>query len=252
MKTKTDEVKRFGLMFRLQHGILFTSVILAVITGLPMKYPDAALSRLTVVLLGGIEMRALLHHIAGWVMVVLGLFHLGYYLWADRRTPFLKKAVFLNPKDVTDFIHHQKYNLGLAPELPKMGRFTWFEKFDYVGVVWGIAVMGATGLAMLYMDLALKVIPLSWLQALWAAHSEEAMLATLFLFVIHMYNTHFSPERFPMSLAWLTGKITREDQEKYHPLEHAAPAEEPAPSPPPPEPPAPAKGPAEAPDPAGS
>lgn len=223
MKTPPDEVKRFGILFRLQHGILLSSVALAVVTGLPMKYPDPWLSRAIVALLGGVEMRALLHHIAGWVMMLLGLFHLVYYTVADRKTPLLKKAIMLGPKDISDFVHHQRYNLGKAPDLPKMGRYTWFEKFDYVGVLWGIGVMGVTGMLMLYMDIALKVMPLSWLQVLWAAHSEEAMLATLFLFVIHMYNTHFSPERFPMSLAWLTGTISREDQQKYHPLEDPPP-----------------------------
>ena len=213
------EYQRFGLTFRIQHGVLFTSVLLAIVTGLPMKYPDAWLSRTTVLLLGGVEMRALLHAIAGMVMVGLGVFHVVWYVFVDRRIPFWRRPIFFRPKDFRDLAQHQKYNLGLVPEMPRMGRYTWFEKFDYVGVIWGIGVMGLTGLPMLFMEAALRVMPLSWLQTLWAAHSEEAMLATLFLIVIHMYHTHFSPERFPMSLTWLHGKISAEDMEKYHPLE---------------------------------
>ena len=212
-------IRRFGWAFRIQHMLLFVSVILAVVSGVPLKFPEAALSRFTVALLGGMEMRAHIHHAAGLVMVVLGAGHLFYYLFLDWRHPFFRRPILLRFLDLKHLVQHQKYNLGLREDLPRMGRYTWFEKFDYLGVVWGVGVMGLTGLPMLYMDQALKWIPLSWLQTLWAAHSEEAMLATLFLLVIHMYHVHFSPERFPMSLTWWNGKITREDMEKYHPLE---------------------------------
>ncbi len=217
--TPPDSRQRFDLMFRVQHGILFVSVLIAIVTGLPMKFPDAWLSQTTVTLLGGVEARAWLHRGAGLVMVGLGLFHWLWYVLLDRRIPFYRRGVVPTPQDATHLVQHVKYNLGLADSLPRMGRYTWFEKFDYIGVTWGIAVMGLTGLPMLFMDQALRFIPLSWLQALWAAHSEEAMLATLFLLAIHMYNTHFSPERFPMSLTWWHGRISQEDMEKYHPLE---------------------------------
>jgi len=219
MRSPNLEYRRFGRFFRVQHAVLLTSVTLAVVTGLPMKYPDAWLSRTTVWLLGGVEMRAHLHHIAGLVMVGLGVVHAFYYVFVDRRIPFYRRPIMFRPKDFKDLYQHQKYNLGLVKELPRMGRYTWYEKFDYLGEMWGNAVMGLTGLSMLYMDAALNIIPLSWLQAMWAAHSNEAMLATLFLLVIHMYNVNFSPERFPLSLTWLHGRISREEMEKYHPLE---------------------------------
>src|SRR3972149_1928044 len=133
--------------------------------------------------------------------------------------PFYKRPIMVKPRDLTDLYQHLRYALRLSPRMPPMGRYTWFEKLDYFGLIWGFAVMGITGLAMLFMDLALKVMPLSWLQALWAAHSEEAMLATLFLLIIHMYHVHFNPERFPMSLTWLNGRSSPKEMEKYHSLE---------------------------------
>jgi len=219
MTSERYRYRRFGPFFRIQHGLLFTSVIVAVITGLPMKYPDAWLSQATVFLLGGVRMRAWLHHAAGLTMAALAALHAVYYVGVDRRIPFYKRAVLPRLQDLRDLVQHQRYNLGLRADLPRMGRYTWFEKFDYIGVTWGLLVMTLTGLPMLFMNQALHLIPLSWLQTLWAAHSEEAMLATLFLLVIHMYHVHFSPERFPMSLTWWHGRVTREDMEKYHPLE---------------------------------
>lgn len=219
MKTRRYPYRRFGLFFRIQHMVLFTSVIVAAVTGLPMKYPDAWLSHVAVAAMGGVRMRMLLHHIAGLTMVGVGIVHVVYYVIIDRRIPFYKRPVIIRWQDAKDLLHHQQYNLGLRKDFPRMGRYTWFEKFDYIGVIWGLLVMGITGLAMLFMNQALQFIPLSWLQALWAAHSDEAMLATLFLLVIHMYHVHFSPERFPMTLTWWHGRISREDMEKYHPLE---------------------------------
>lgn len=218
-KSETRQIQRFGWLFRAQHFILMGSVILAIISGLPMKFPENPLSQLTVIMLGGVEMRAHLHHISGWAMVILGVFHFFYYILWNRNPLFFKRPIMFQKKDLKDFLEHQKYNLGMAKKMPQMGRYTWFEKFDYMGVVWGVGVMGFTGLPMLYMDEVLAFIPLSWLQTLWAAHSEEAMLATLFLVVIHMYHVHFSPEKFPMSMAWLTGKISLKEMKKYHSLE---------------------------------
>jgi len=212
-------LQRFNLLERLQHIILFTAVILSVITGLALKFPEAVLSRLIVTLLGGVEMRMLLHHIAGWAIVIVGVFHVLYYIFVDREVPFYKRPILFNRQDASDFYQHMRYILGLRKDMPQMGRYTWFEKFDYFGATWGIIIMGVTGLSMLYMETALKYIPLSYLQALWAAHSEEAMLATLFLLIVHMYHVHFSADKFPMSLTWLHGKISRKEMEKYHPIE---------------------------------
>lgn len=214
-----EMLPRFNLFERIQHVILFSSVILAIITGLPLKFPEAGISHVVVMLLGGVEMRTFLHHASGITMVVLGLFHILYYIFIDRSVPFYRREILFNRKDASNFYQHMRYILGFRKDLPIMGRYTWFEKFDYFAVGWGIVVMGVTGLAILYIDISMKYIPLAWIQTLWAAHSEEAMLATLFLLIVHMYHVHFSPEKFPMSLTWLHGKISRHEMKKYHPEE---------------------------------
>ncbi len=219
MKKAKEKVRRFGKLFRVQHVILFTCVLLLIASGLPLKFPHSAWARWLIRLQGGMEGRALIHHAAGQALLLLGLFHFFWYGLVDRKTPFYKRAILPMPRDAVHLWQHLLYVVGRRKTLPKMGRYTWYEKFDYIGLMWGIAVMGFSGMSMLYMDVVLRWIPLSWLQVLWAAHSEEAMLATLFLLVIHMYHVHFNPEKFPMSLTWLSGKISREEMEKYHPLE---------------------------------
>lgn len=219
MAENGEKIKRFGIVFRIQHIILFTCVLALIFSGLPLKFPNSSLAHLAVKIQGGMEMRATIHHTAGLTLIFLGIFHFLYHYLTGRKVPILKRPIMVRPSDITDFLKHIAYSIGLRKKFPPMGRYTWYEKLDYFGLIWGFILMAVTGLAMLYMDIAIRFIPMSWLQALWAAHSEEAMLATLFLLIIHMYHVHFNPEKFPMALTWLTGKISRKEMEKYHPLE---------------------------------
>jgi cytochrome b subunit of formate dehydrogenase len=223
--------QRFDLIFIIQHIILLSSVLLLIVSGVPLKFPESQFAVFVINLQGGMKMRSLIHHSAGLTLIFLGAFHFVYYVFLDRKVPFYKRAIIPKLQDLRDLYHHFKYVVGLADHLPPMGRYTWYEKFDYIGLFWGIAVMGISGMSMLYMDVVLTFIPLALLQVLWAMHSEEAMLATLFLLIIHMYHVHFNPERYPMSLTWLNGKISKHEMEKYHPLELEQLEESPQPDP---------------------
>ena len=211
--------RRFRKLFIVQHLILLSCVLLLIVSGVPLKFPHSELARWTIWLQGGMDARRIIHHTAGQTLVALGIFHFIFYVFVERSIPFYKRAILLRWSDLSNIVGHVRYMLGRQKTLPSMGRYTWYEKLDYIGLLWGIMVMGLSGMSMLYMDMVLRVIPLSFLQVFWAAHSEEAMLATLFLLLIHMYHVHFNPEKFPMSLTWLNGLISREEMEKYHPLE---------------------------------
>ena len=62
-----------------------------------------------------------------------------------------------------------------------------------------------------------------------ATGRDEAMLAVLFLFIVHIYNVHANPEIFPMSTVWLHGKISMERMRREHSLELAESGVEPVP-----------------------
>ncbi len=140
------EFLRFTLNQRIQHFVLLTAFIALVITGMPLKYPDTWWAPRIVDLLGGAEMRALIHRIAGVTMVALGIYHVVYYL-------LIKRSVMLHPRltilptiqDIKDFFHVLKYYFGLEKGEPKYGRYSWKEKFDYWGAFWGMCIMCITG-----------------------------------------------------------------------------------------------------------
>jgi hypothetical protein len=51
-------------------------------------------------------------------------------------------------------------------------------------------------------------------------HSDEALLATGFIFTVHFFNTHLRPEKFPMDTTVFTGRMAlaelRRDKRKEY------------------------------------
>ena len=61
------------------------------------------------------------------------------------------------------------------------------------------------------------------------AHSDEAMLALTWIFVVHIFFNHFTPGIFPINISMFTGKVPKERYRRDHPLEYerlTAPVEE--------------------------
>jgi cytochrome b subunit of formate dehydrogenase len=112
-----------------------------------------------------------------------------------------------------------KYFLYIGPR-PKFDRFTYWEKFDYMGVFWGVAVIGISGLVLWMPTLATTVLPGWTLNAAYVIHSDEALLATGFIFLFHFFHTHLRPESFPMDTVVFTGRIPLEKFKEERPLEY--------------------------------
>jgi cytochrome b subunit of formate dehydrogenase len=121
--------------------------------------------------------------------------------------------------DVKDFIANMKYFLYLGPK-PKFDRFTYWEKFDYLAVFWGVAMIGVSGLMLWYPEVFAKFLPGWVLNAAYIIHSDEALLATGFIFLFHFFHTHLRPEAFPMDPVIFTGSMPLERFKEERPLEY--------------------------------
>ncbi len=53
-------------------------------------------------------------------------------------------------------------------------------------------------------------------------HSDEALLATGFIFTVHFFNTHLRPEKFPMDVVIFTGRMPVEELKRDKPAEYDA------------------------------
>ncbi len=214
-----DTFQRFNIYFRIQHIMLFSSVIILIITGLPIKFPNSAVSKFVMSIMGGISTQGILHRIGAALLIGFYVFHTLYTIFhKDGRRDFVQ--LLPKPKDIKDVFQMIKYFFGFAKDKPKFDRFSYIEKFDYWAVYWGGIVMVGSGLIMWFHNLALSYFPKYVYDIAREAHSDEALLATLTIVIWHFYNVHFNPSRFPGSLVWWHGKLTKEQMIDEHPLEY--------------------------------
>ncbi len=215
MTREEEEVVRFDRNQRIQHVLLFVPFFLLVITGFPLKYPNAWWAPPLIDLVGGFEMRGLIHRASGLFIIGLGIYHGLYYLVIDRNP----KAILPGRQDFRDFVQHMKWLVGRATK-PRYGRYTWKEKFEYWGAGIGMVIMGTTGLVMMFPDWAFNTLPLALYQILWLIHSNWALFDTLVILIWHMGNVHFAVQHFPMDRSWISGRISLRRMKEDHPREY--------------------------------
>ena len=124
-----------------------------------------------------------------------------------------------NPQDFVDFYQHILYFIGIKKSEPSFGRWTYWEKFDYFAVFWGMFAIGASGLALWFPELISRIFPGWMINAAHIIHSEEALLATAFIFTVHFFNTHLRPDTFPMDESIFSGHVTEERFEEERSLQ---------------------------------
>ena len=122
-------------------------------------------------------------------------------------------SIIFNGRDLREFIQSVKWFFG-SGERPNYGRYTYWEKFDYFAVGWGIVIIGSTGLVLWFPELFTHIVPGWAVNVATIIHSDEALLATGFIFTIHFFNTHFRPDKFPMDPVIFTGQVPI-DELKY-------------------------------------
>src|SRR5512146_649742 len=211
--------QRFNRNFRFQHMVMFSSVIILIITGMPIKFPNFILSRFVINFWGGINNSTIVHRIGALMLVYFMVHHLLYTILSrDGRRDFV--LLLPMPKDIRDAVQNIRFFLGKVKEKPRFGRFSYIEKFDYWAVYWGCIIMIGSGTFLWGESIALKYFPKFVLDIAHEMHSDEALLATLAIVVWHFYNVHFNPERFPGTLMWWHGQISEHEIKEEHPLEY--------------------------------
>ena len=227
---------RFTVVERLQHLALAISFITLALTGFALKYgwqiPFLEAQQ-------GALARGFLHRAAAVLFIAVAVYHVGYMTLTRRGRLNLRALVprirsigdllcrctdcfRLGPPsraDWRDLIQTVKYNLVLVPNLPAMGRFTYAEKMEYLGLIWGSGVMIVTGLILWFEVPFLHRFKYWTFELATTVHFYEAVLATLSIIVWHFYFTIYNPLVFPLAKTMITGEISREEMERDHALE---------------------------------
>ena len=215
---KVEELRylRFTKNQVIQHIILFIVFIILAVTGLCLTFRQLWISQLLVDLMGGWVMRLIIHRVAGVIVVVLGVYHVVWAVFDSKFTWKEKLRMLPTKKDIRDFFQYLKYIFGMGKE-PHYDRFSWKEKADYWGALWGMVLMGGTGLMMMFPVISTAIFDYSFINLSRILHSHESTIAISFIVIWHIYNVHFTPSR--TKGVWLHGYITHEEMEEHHPHE---------------------------------
>jgi cytochrome b subunit of formate dehydrogenase len=176
--------------------------------------------------MGGVQNAGVIHRFGAVITFGYFAFHITNLVKEKRRKRlsmmkfiFGKDTLWFNKQDIKDFIATVKWFVGRGPR-PNYGRWTYWEKFDYLAVFWGVAIIGFSGLVLWFPVLFTRIFPGWVINVCQIIHSDEALLAVGFIFTVHFFNTHFRPEAFPMDTVIFTGHLSLEHFKHERPREY--------------------------------
>lgn len=217
-------VIRFSTSVRVLHLFVMISFLGLAFTGIPIRFPYVDWTKSLVSVLGGIEVFRFFHRF--FAIITFG--YAFYYIYQilkrviakkERRILYGPHSMIPRGKDLQDLWNQVKWFLYLGKPA-RFDRWTYWEKFDYFAVFWGIPVIGFSGLMLWFPGFFTKFLPGYMLNVAKVVHSEEAMLAVGFIFIFHFFHTHLRAESFPMDLVIFTGSMPLERLKKERPEEY--------------------------------
>jgi len=221
---QSKQYQRFGPVWRLAHLVFALSVMTLVLTGMAVFFADSAWAKAVIAAFGGPKTAAIVHRTAAATMLGIFLVHLVFLMLRIGRNLrtwdwFGPVSLLPNLQDLKDAIAMFRWFFGLAPR-PMFDRWTYWEKFDYWAVFWGMAIIGGSGLMLAFPRATAWLLPGWMFNVATIVHGEEAVLAAVFLFTVHFFNNHFRPDKFPLDTVMFTGAVPLEEFRREHALEY--------------------------------
>jgi len=218
------EYRRFNVFHRWMHFLVFVSFTVLVFTGMPLKYKDTEWARWFMDLFGGVTAAGVYHRIAAIVTVFYWSAEMVFMvIMVLRQRGKMRSRIPLmfNKKDLHDIVGMFAWFFGRGSK-PQFDRYAYWEKFDYLSLVAGTVIIGATGFMMWFPLEVTKVLPGYWLNVALVIHSNEALLAMGVIFIfVHFFSAHLKPENFPLDKVIFTGSQPVEHYKEERPLEYA-------------------------------
>ncbi len=218
---------RFGKVWRILHIVVIISFFALVVTGMILKFAATKWAVFFANLLGGFESAGVIHRLGAIVTFLYFAVHF-YFVYKNWKNSGKSLRQFIFDKehglaptwhDVKEFFQTIRW-FFTGKKRPNYGRWTYWEKFDYLAVFWGVAMIGFTGLILWFPEFFTRFLPGWIINVATIIHSDEALLATGFIFTFHFFNTHFRPEKFPMDPVIFTGKVPLEEFKIDRPREY--------------------------------
>ena len=190
--------RRFTTFQRVLHGVMILSFFTLAITGMALKFSYMGWAQFTAAFLGGFAVTGALHRLAAIALTTIWLVHIGDMVRRKKASgktwiQFIfdaRHSLMFSLQDIKDLGGSLKWFLGMGPK-PEYGRWTYWEKFDYFAVFWGMFIIGSTGLILWFPEFFTLFLPGQSVNIATIIHSDEALLAVGFIFTVHFFNTHF-------------------------------------------------------------
>ena len=223
-------IRRFRGAHRIQHAFLVIVFLVLCLTGLPMKFAQTSWAPVILDFFGGINGAPIVHRVAGVALLIGFALHVVLIILNVKRSmaqkgkrglwAFVKEVLDLPmiPKwrDLRDLIAWTNYVFFLSPHRPNYGRFSWKEKLEYLGLFWGIPLLGVTGILLWAESISSHVIPGWMLNIAYLAHTYESILAVAHIALVHIPGVIGLPGLSPLSGMVLNGTITPRVQAEEH------------------------------------
>ena len=237
MRTKEGgrRLLRLTVHQRWQHWALVLNFFVLVLSGMPLKFATKPGMAAIATLFGGIDGARLAHRVAGVLLILAFLYHVGYVAWHAKRDwarrreeqperPARKRLfdlvmespMMVTPRDLVHFGQLFLYLVGLRRDRPMHGRYHFSQKFEYWAVFWGMAIIGTSGAMLWASGWVTQVTGGRSLNFAFIVHSDEAFLALIYISVVHFFAVIFSPSVFPLNLGSLTGVMPPEELAEQH------------------------------------
>ena len=219
-----DQVRivRFNIFDRLFHVFIMVTFLIQAVTGMGRLLYPTSWGKTVVGLFGGYDGATKVHNTVGILMLIGFVIHIAYILakveWkAWRRNLFSPDSLVPRPADVVHLGQKIRWFFGLGPP-PAFDRWTYWEKFDYWAIFWGLPLLAITGLPLMYPLAASKIMPGWVLNVLLLLHRAEALLAMLYIFIVHFTIGHLRRGMFPMNECMFAGSVELEKEREEKPL----------------------------------
>ena len=213
---------RFTLLHRLMHLLAMLTFYTLVLTGIPLRYACAPFAPDLMRMWGGVEGAGRVHRVAAAIMVVYTLIYGAWIGVKFMRSPNrIRKllgyeAMMPNLQDAKDFLKQWKWYFT-GKDRPKFGRYGYLEKLDFFGEVWGFIIIGGSGIVLWFPEYFSSWLPGWSFNVATVFHGYEALIAAGFIFVVHFFNVHLRPDKFPLDAVMFHGRATRDYMEEEHP-----------------------------------
>ncbi len=208
-------IRRFSRLDRVFHVSLMLTFLIQTATGLSRLYITTSWGKGLSRVFGGYENALAVHQVVGVLMIAGFLAHVAYLLSkVDWRNPaqsfFGPDSLVPNLHDLKHFRQRVLWFFGKASP-PRLDRWSYWEKFDYWAVFWGLPLLAVTGVMLMYPLASSRIFP-GWVLNIAALlHRAEAVLAASYIFIVHFFIGHLRPFSFPMNEAMFAGGVELEE-----------------------------------------